>query len=294
MAARPAVQIPPPEADRPSWLRVGVVALIGFAVGVAWPRLTGVRLGPAAPAEAVSAVAAARAAAAASAAASASAAAPPPPASAAPAAPVITVSVGHGSVLSCKTDDGDTLKRRDCGAVTGLDPLARAQLERLSQAPAAAQNPGKLDVILNLDFENNHVAVHTGRSSTVKDPATLKAFLAGEMKSMSLKSVDHQYQHYSVLYVVRIESSAPGAAPEASAATPKPTTSAAPALPPDEAAVAWDTAIVRDAAHTGNIVARLPRGTKVKLGPSHGGWYQIQYGSGFASAGYVYRGAIGK
>lgn len=291
MSPRPAVHIPAPEADRPSWLRVGLVALVGFAVGVAWPRIAGVRLGPAAPAEAVSAVAAQRAAEAASvAAANAAAAPPPPPPSAAPAAPTVSVAIRRGAVLSCRDEGGDSMKGRECGGLAGLDSLVRARLERLEQAPAAATNPGKLDVVLGLDFKNNRVSVSSGRSSTVKDPQSLKAFVAGEMKGMSLKSVDHDHDRYSVLYVLHITTGDAGAP----AATASASSAAAPSLPPGEAAVAWDTAIVRDAPHTGAIVARLPRGTKVKLGPSHGGWYTVEYGAGFASQGFVYRGAIGK
>ncbi len=300
MAARPSVHIPAPGADKPSWLRVGVVALIGFAVGVAWPRIAGVRLGPAAPAEAVSAVAAQRAAEAASAAAaSASAVAPPPPtASAAPPAPVVTITVGRGAILSCKSDDGDTLKGRDCGGLAGLDPLVQTRLKRLAQAPEAATNPGKLNVVLGLDFKNNRISVESGRSSTVKDVASLKAFVAGEVKSMSLKPVDHQYERYSVVYVVHIAAGdeKPAEATPAASASAASTTPSAPqaALPEGEAAVAWDTAIVRDAPHTGAIVAHLPRGTRVQLGASQGGWFKIKYGPTFASEGYVYRGAIGK
>lgn len=45
----PSVHMPSPAADSPSWTRVGVIAAIGFIVGVAWPRLAGVRLGPSLP-----------------------------------------------------------------------------------------------------------------------------------------------------------------------------------------------------------------------------------------------------
>jgi uncharacterized protein YgiM (DUF1202 family) len=41
-------------------------------------------------------------------------------------------------------------------------------------------------------------------------------------------------------------------------------------------------------------VARLQRGTKVKVGAGQDGWYRVQYGSDFTSEGWVYRGAIGK
>jgi hypothetical protein len=42
------------------------------------------------------------------------------------------------------------------------------------------------------------------------------------------------------------------------------------------------------------LVARLPRGTKVKVGTSKDGWYQVKYGDGFANEGWLYRGAIGR
>ncbi len=290
-----SVQVPSPEADRPSWLRVGVVALVGFAVGVAWPRLTGVRLGPAAPAEATSAIAArapeAPSASAAVVAAPLASAAASPSASAA-AAPTITVS--HAAILSCKTDDGESLKGKDCGGLAGLDPIFQARLKRLAQAPAAAapENAGKLNVIFGLDFTSNHVSVESGKSSTVKDVDSLKAFIAGEVKSMSLKSVDHQNARYSVLYTVNIGTA--GAAPAASATATSSTPTSGEALPEGMAAVGWEVAIVRDSPHTGEVVARLPRGTKVQLGASEGGWYKIKYGPSLGSEGWVYRGAIGK
>jgi hypothetical protein len=290
MAARPSIHIPAPGADRPSWLRVGVFAFVGFAIGVAWPKIAGVRLGPAAPAEAVSAVAASRAAEMASASASANVPAVTTPATSAPPAANVTINVGHAAILSCKTEDGESLKGKDCGWLTGLDPLIQTRLKRLAQLPATGENPGKLNVILGLDFKNNRISVESGKSSTVKDVDSLKAFIAGEVKSMSLKPVDHQNERYSVLYVVNIQTGAE-ATPSASGSAPP---SNAAALPEGQAAVAWETAIVRDAPHTGAIVAHLTRGAKVQLGTNEGGWYKIKFGPSFASEGWVYRGAIGK
>src|SRR5436305_15304456 len=53
-----AVQIPSQANDKPSWVKVGVIAVVGFAVGVAWPRLAGIRPGPSAPGEATAAASA--------------------------------------------------------------------------------------------------------------------------------------------------------------------------------------------------------------------------------------------
>src|SRR5262245_26141870 len=44
-----SVQVPKAGDDRPSWIKVGIIAVVGFAVGVAWPRVAGIRLGPTAP-----------------------------------------------------------------------------------------------------------------------------------------------------------------------------------------------------------------------------------------------------
>ncbi len=311
MRSKPlAVQIPPPEANQPSWTRVGVIAVVGFAVGIAWPKIVGVRLGPSAPAEALSALAA-------------RAPEAPPSASAAQAAVAVTaaasgsvtpvaappkVHVGRAIVLSCKTDAGDTLKRRDCGTLLGLDAIVQARIQKLTAAPVAAQNPGKLNVILGLDFGRNRVSVESGKSSSVKDPGSLKAVLAGEFKTMSLKSVAHDNPRYTVLYVVHIETeggestspAASGSTPAAVTATPSharggtPAGAAAADLPDGVGVVAWDVAIIRDAPHTGKIIARLPRGTRVQLGKLEAGWYPIHFGDKNQSEGWVYRGALGK
>jgi len=62
----------------------------------------------------------------------------------------------------------------------------------------------------------------------------------------------------------------------------------------DGAQVVWEIAIVRDRPRTGQVVARLPRGSNVRVGSGQDGWYPIKYGEGFASEGWLYRAAIGK
>jgi hypothetical protein len=60
------------------------------------------------------------------------------------------------------------------------------------------------------------------------------------------------------------------------------------------AQVVWDVALVRDAPKTGKILARLPRGTTIHVGPVKDGWYPVKPGGGFAGEGWVFRGAIGR
>src|SRR6476646_10031602 len=56
-----AVEVPAPDRDSPGWVKVGVIAAVGFVIGVAWPRVMGVKLGPSAPGEAAAAAASAAA-----------------------------------------------------------------------------------------------------------------------------------------------------------------------------------------------------------------------------------------
>ena len=54
-----AVDVPAPDRDSPGWVKVGVIAAVGFVIGIAWPRVVGVKLGPNAPGETAAAAAAA-------------------------------------------------------------------------------------------------------------------------------------------------------------------------------------------------------------------------------------------
>jgi len=166
----PLITVPSKADDQPSWARVGVIAAIGFLVGVAWPRLAGVRLGPSLPEGAATAV-------------------------------------------------GAEARPAESAALPAPQPLA---------APLAPASPPL---------------------STV---ATAVAAVSPE--------------------------------PERSASADR--------LKP--ALIKWDLALVRDSPKTGRVVARLPRGAAVRLGPPSEGWFPVKYGDDFASDGWLYRGAIGR
>jgi SH3-like domain-containing protein len=55
------------------------------------------------------------------------------------------------------------------------------------------------------------------------------------------------------------------------------------------AQVVYDTVLVRDEPKTGNVVARLVRGTRVQLLSKKGSWYKIKFND---REGWVYRGSI--
>lgn len=292
--APPAFQVPAAAQDRPSWVKVGVIAAVGFAVGIAWPRIAGLKLGPNAPEPGAHASAAAKSAdPMASGVPSAALAAPPvlpsPIPSASAAAPsnnAPTVTFGHGFVLSCKTKDGETLKGSACGAVGGFEGFAQPRLKKLAQCPAADGVSGKLAVVLTVDFSSSHIGVDTGKQTTIASPDGLYACMRAAFQGAPIGGLEHDHARYSILYTVTL------AAPNGAAAAAG---SAQAGDPKDASAeVRWETALVRDAPRNGAIVARLPRGTKLHLGVAKDGWYPVKFGPDFATDGWVYRGAIGK
>ncbi len=315
--------MPARDADQPSWVRVGVIAAVGFVIGVGWPRLVGAKLGPSLPTD-TSTATAARAESTvpvtqatpsptglASATTVVTSVSPSASASTAPApASMPTLNVNHGVLLSCKGDDGQTMKGvAACGGLAGFDAIAQPRLRKLSTCPAAnGSTNGKLSVLFNLDFASHRVGADVGKSSTVADPQGFATCIKTAFQGVSIGALDHQNPRYTIAYSVTF---APTEQPAASPASPPssgpsdgvPAAAVAPApLPASQSAragvddtsseVAWEVAIVRDSPRTGAVVARLPRGTKVKLGTNQDGWYKVTYGS--ASDGWVYRGAIGR
>ena len=136
---------------------------------------------------------------------------------------------------------------------------------------------------------------------------------------MSPKEAAHEHQRYTVAYSAifapgaakgsdddkvaskgdkdrseRSAKEAPDEKEEKSEPAPAPVKADKPDLASGEAQVAWEVALVRDTPKTGGLVARLPRGSKVKVGSSKDGWFQIKFGEGYAHEGWVYRGAIGR
>ncbi len=279
---------------------MGAVAVLGFAVGIAWPRLAGVRLGPSAPGE--SAASAEAPAASAKVAASASASAAPvvasavvaapsgaPSAAAAPAPAAGVMTVARGNVVSCKTEAGEARKGKDCGRVVGFDAIAHSRIKKLAALPAAQGNEGKLSVVVTLDFPSNRVIfVDVGKSSTVKTPEAFKAALVSQFQGVTLAAVEHEQPRVTLSFAASLAPAGAAPADAAVVATP------ASASDDGSASIVWDVAIVRDAPHTGSVVGRLPRGTKVQLGESKAGWYRIKFGAGFSTEGWLYRAAVGK
>jgi len=312
----PQIEIPDVAADRPSWMKVGIIAVVGFGIGVAWPRLAGVRLGPKAPAEFASVQSASttraeppspttKAEAPSASLSVPQGAAQPSAAASAPkaesnAAPKVAVS--RGAVLSCKTSDGETKRGKECGSLAGLDALVVPRMKKLAACAGAAGKSGKVAGVVSVDFGGNKLGVDVGKSSTVEGPEGIKECLRADMAGLAVGSVDHEHTRYVVVYTATLtqpEGAATGSAAAPNAAAPAEPSAATPAAAqgPEEAVkdgsatVAWEVALVRDVPKSGQIVAHLPHGTKVKVLASKDGWFKIQSGS---QEGWVYRGAIGR
>jgi glucose/arabinose dehydrogenase len=192
------VQIPPAGADRPQWKSIAVITVIGFVIGVAWPRLAGIRPGPSVPENAPTTAP------------SATATAPTTP-SALPTAAAITAPAAPATAPAPATATATTTTTTT--TTTTAPTPARAPAPATPPAPALAASP----------------------------------------------------------------SASPHAHPAAS-----------------EVSVTWRVGLVRSTPKNGKIVARLPRGTTVRVGPEKDGWYPVRYGEDFASEGWLYRGAIGR
>lgn len=312
-----SVDVPSADRDSPAWVKVGVIAAVGFVIGVAWPRLVGVRLGPSAPGEAASAAAAAGSGHAAAKAdappASVSAKTPVQPsaavsapiasATAAPPAPP-NVNVQKGSIIACKTDEGDSKKGKECGAVPSLDQVVVPRLRKVAQCSGAEGQTGKLSFVANADFSSGRFSWDIGKSSTVGNVDQLTTCLKTHFQGVTLQGAAHEHPRYTVAYTAVFTAPKEEAAKDEPAASANAKTPAADTPKTDEpkaeqpatgeATVAWEVALVRDVPKTGQVVARLPRGSKVKLGSVKEGWYAIKYGDGFSSDGWVYRGALGR
>jgi Bacterial SH3 domain len=298
-----SVDLPRAGEDRPAWVKVGVIAAVGFAVGVAWPRIAGVRLGPSAPGDAPSAATSSAPAPRASEPTAATApavlaTAPTAPASgsAAPASGPPHVVVSRGAIVACKSDDGEALKGGACGQLAGIDNLVQPRMRRLKDCSAAEGATGKLAVTFGVDFANNRLDVSVGKTtSSVPNLESIAGCVKHEFGGISLGAMDHDHPRYTVAYTATLSAADPTAAGASTgAATGGGATPTPVAIDAPTSSVVWEVAIVRDSPRTGAVVGRLQRGTKVHVGQGQENWYRVRYGGNFASEGWVYRGSIGR
>jgi hypothetical protein len=289
------IEVPTAEADRVRFGRVGIIALVGFGIGILWPRLAGVKLVPSAPNEAETPMAEPApgdsAEPAGSGVAPAAVAPPPPAAKLEPAAaePSDRIKVGEAQVTSCRDDQNNRLS--DCGALD-FDAIASSRIRALASCAGAAEAKGMLSLGFELDFKDKRIKeIVRGKSTTVPE-AEAKALVEcakKEFESATLSDVKNQHSAYTVFY--RVEILPPGAVAEGS--TPGDADAGAEATAASgRATVSWEVAILRSTPKEGDVVARILRGTRVVVTSRQGDWYKVKYDAKGNEA-WVYRSAIG-
>jgi hypothetical protein len=303
-----SVEIPAPLGDRPAWGKVGIVAALGFVLGIAWPRLTSTRIAPHPPGEGGSAapvVASATPVLAASAAEAPSGtkgnAAPStlasPTAAGSAAAKDGRIAVGHGTILHCR-DEGQDAAAEDCDSLE-FDPVAVPKIKALAQCQGSAGAVGRLSIGFDVDFRRKEVRVMSGKSTTLpkeKAEALIKCADTAFDK-VSLAEIPHKHRRYLIFYTATFAGADKTAEVLAEKPADKPavegpaagtTTSETPTA--GIATVVWDVVLVRDAPKTGAVVGRIMRGSKVKVVAHQGEWFRVSFGT---TEGWVYRGTIG-
>lgn len=289
------VKIPAPAEDRAISSKVGIIAVVGFAVGVLWPRLLHVKVGPTPPdQEPRTAVAAANTA-------QASASAAPPTSSAPDPVDVgddppkttnkETVIVAPGVITGCVNKKKENVQ--DCGPFS-FDKYVSDKLAALGTCAFAIGQKGDYSVSLNVNFDEKKpsITVSEGKVKSTFGTMASRGLLKctqDELKTIELDKIPHTHQSYRVEY--KLSFYPPGVSPE----EPKD-----PAAPGDEdktelgnATVVAAKAIVRDKPERekGKQIAKLPQGTHVKILRQDKDWYEIESGK---TKGWVHRQAIGK
>jgi hypothetical protein len=297
------VEVPGSQDDGVKFGRVGIIAVVGFAIGIAWPRLAGVKLVPSAPVPAA-AEASARELTGAPLENKPRDALTPPSAAPAPAVapekpPAERVLVSDVQIASCRNKHGKRVQA--CDRVD-FDRVAREHLRELSACAGTEDAAGVLSLGFELDFEGEKIkSIQSGKSTSLEQDNVdrLLGCARQSFANVSLTGIAHEQAHYTLYY--RLELLAPpGEAKKPAGEDGEGATGgAARGASGDEtpasghATVSWDVALVRSApARDGEVRARVLSGTRVVVTGKSGDWFRIKYDAK-GNQGWVYRTAIG-
>jgi hypothetical protein len=273
--------------------RVGIIAVIGFAIGIAWPRLAGVKLVPSVPVPAAAEASARELTGAPVEPKLAEAAGGPVVPSAAPPEkpPAERLLVSDVQIASCRNEHGK--RAQSCDRVD-FDRVARERLLELSSCPGTETAAGVLSLGFDLDFEGDKIKnIQSGKSTSLEQDSVdrLLACARERFANVSLAGIAHEQTSYSLFY--RLELLAPSG-PKPAAGDAAPSASGEDSTPASgHATVSWDVALVRATpARDGEVRARVLSGTRVVVTGKNGDWFRIKYDAK-GSQGWVYRTAIG-
>jgi hypothetical protein len=278
------IEVPTDSQDRLHLGRVGVVAVVGFVVGLLGPRLAGKQIAPSPPVDESESKAASLSPPPKEKPAVAKPQVPPPAPKAAP-KPEDHVEIGDVQITSCRNGDGDNL--RACDTIH-LGTLAEGRLKALGACSAAEDAEGVLSIGLDIDFERNAVVDFKNGKSTTLPAQTARRLIdcaKKEFSSVDLAGIKHKHAQYTLFYLVTFAASKADSKPKEESSEQIISASG-------RATVSWHVALVREAPKDGGIVARLLSGTRVVVTGRRGDWCRIRYDAK-GSEGWVYRTAIG-
>jgi hypothetical protein len=277
-----------PDGDKaPPWMRVGVLSAAGLALGIAWPTLAGVRIGPHVPGHKESKVTPE------------AVAQPIAPATSGSAASTViegddagskrsneqTVVVGGGTISRCFKGK-EAIKGESCGKLK-VDRVFVPRLEALKKCSSAVGLAGEMTIGFDINFKKKDIHVLKGKSEL---PATTERGIihcaADYIRDVSADKIPHKHSRYRVFYSLKFYP--PGTAPpgegKKEASDDSDSTRAM-------ASVTWNAALVRSEPKTGKVLMRLVRGTRVKILGRRKDWYRVKIRD---KEGWVYRGALGR
>ena len=276
------VDVPAPGKDRMRLGRVGIITVVGFVLGVVWPRLAGVKLVPSAPVEGVAAIASAQPASSGSPSDPPAAAVVPVKKAPKPDEELLRLKIGKSQVTSCR--DGEGKRQIHCDELD-LTAALSDKLKMLALCPGTDKARGTLSLGLELDLPKKKILeIKKGKSTTIADDAT-QAFLECAQKDVlgaSLEGVKYTRARYTVFFLLDVVPTGENAnKPE-----PKPEEASG------RATVSWEVALIRDAPKDGAIVARVLMGTNVVVTGRQKDWYKVKYDAK-GNEGWVFKTAIG-
>lgn len=258
--------------------RVGIIALLGFFVGVVWPRLAGVSLVPEPPLEQTMPAETAEG----EAAIKAPVEAPPREI-----APKDRVTIGPAKITSCRDKDGKSVS--PCGTLE-IDGLVHPTLLAIASCPAANGAFGTLSLGFDLDLSKRKIEnVQSGRSTNLP-PSVGKEILrcASEgLTALTPASIAGQHtagshSSYTVFYVLEFK-------------TPEEVVSTAGEVTPasGKGTVRWQTALIRkEPTRDGAVLTRLLAGAEVLVTGRQGDWYRVKFDAQ-GREGWVHGAALG-
>jgi hypothetical protein len=302
------VEIPKAGADQPIWSRVGIIGFAGFLIGIAWPKVAGVKVGPAVPGDLKAQIEATGTP-------SGSALAPPalsglpsaaplavpsPSASASAEAAVPAnqemVAVGNGKILKCF--DKKDKKIDDCEKLL-FDPIAVKKLHELAKCPSALGLSGKMTIGFEINFDKREVQVTKAKKGSTGMPSTtvngILQCAAKEFAGAPLDEVPHKFKRYTLSYGLTFypPGKHPEGAGEAGGGGDEEGAAGATASETEangSAVVTMDSAVLRKEPKGKEKAGRLVRGTKVKILGKQNDWYKVESDG---KVGWLYRSAIG-